>query len=463
MLVREGAALIEGLVHWQYGEENDPTGHRRLAMSVLAEALRAVDPAEAVRRCLRLQGETLFVGAETYNLRRFRGIYVIGGGKASVAMAMAVEEILGDRIIAGLVNTKYGYTAPTARVAINEAGHPLPDENGLRGGRRMLELVEAAGEDSLVFCLISGGGSALLVSPAEGLTLADKQGLTNLLLRCGATINEINTLRKHLSRMKGGNLARLAYPATLVSLILSDVVGNPLDVIASGPTVPDTSTFADAYNVLERYGILDQVPPAVLRHLRQGLAGEIPDTPKPGDPVFAKGQNLLVASNEIASEAAVAKAKELGFNTLFLTSFVEGEAREVAKFEAALAREVARSGRPLARPACIVAGGETTVTVRGQGKGGRNQELCLAAAMKISGIENVAIISLATDGSDGPTDAAGAVADGETLARAAGKGLDPWHYLANNDSYTLFAQIGDLLVTGPTNTNVNDLVFVFAF
>lgn len=430
---------------------------------VLAEALRAVDPAEAVRRHLRLEGDTLSVGNEAYDLRCYRQVYVIGGGKASVAMAQAVEEVLGDRITSGLVNTKYGYTASLRHIGIIEAGHPLPDESGQRGGRRMLELMEQAGADSLVICLISGGGSALLVSPADGLTLADKQELTKSLLRCGATINELNSLRKHLSRMKGGNLARLAYPARIVSLLLSDVVGNPLDVIASGPTVPDKSTFADAYGVLERYGVVDQVPEPVLAHLRRGLAGEIPETPKPGDPIFANVQNLLVASNEIAADAALEKAKELGFNTLYLSNFVEGEAREIAKFEAALAREVARTGRPVPRPACIIAGGETTVTVRGQGKGGRNQELCLAAALKISGLEDVAIISMATDGSDGPTDASGAIADGKTLERAAAKGLDPWTYLANNDSYEFFRQTGDLLITGPTNTNVNDLLFVFAF
>lgn len=453
----------EALKDWQYGQEHDQRGQRAKAVQVLAEALRAVDPAEAVRRRLRLVGDDLFVGDVAYDLRRFRQVYVVGGGKASVAMAQAVEEVLGDRITAGLVNTKYGYTAPLRYVDVNEAGHPLPDDNGLRGGQRMLELVERAGDDALVICLISGGGSALLVSPVEGVSLGDKQELTNLLLRCGATINEMNALRKHLSRMKGGNLARLAYPARVVSLILSDVVGNPLDVIASGPTVPDTSTFAEAYGVLQRFGIVDEAPGAVIAHLRRGLAGEIPDTPKPGDPAFERVQNVLVASNEIAAEAAVARARELGFNTLFLTNFIEGEAREVAKVMAALAREVARSGKPVPRPACLISGGETTVTVRGKGLGGRNQELCLAAALKIGGLPDVAIISLATDGSDGPTDASGAIADGHTLARAAARGLDPWAYLANNDSYHFFRQLDDLLITGPTNTNVNDLIFIFAF
>ena len=454
---------MDAIREWRYGQGHDTSGHRTQAMQVLAAALRAVDPAEAVRRKLRLEGQTLFVGDEAYDLNRYREIYVVGGGKASVAMAQAVEEVLGDRITDGMVNTKYGYTAPLKRIAINEAGHPVPDDNGLGGGRRMLELAERAGENALVICLISGGGSALLVSPVEGITLADKQQLTQALLRCGATINEINSLRKHLSYMKGGNLARIAYPARIAALILSDVVGNPLDVIASGPTVPDTSTFAEAYDVLLRYDIIDQVPAEVLAHLRRGLAGEIADTPKPGDPVFASVQNLLVASNEIAAEAAVDQARKLGFNTLFLTNFIEGEAREVAKVMAALAREVDRSGRPVARPACIVSGGETTVTIRGKGKGGRNQELSLAAALKIAGIPAVAVISLATDGSDGPTDASGAVVDGETVERAKVAGLDPWTYLAANDSYNFLERLDDLLITGPTNTNVNDLIFVFAF
>ncbi|MHB1006225.1 MAG: glycerate kinase type-2 family protein [Chloroflexota bacterium] len=454
---------MDAIREWRYGQGHDASGNRAKAMQVLAQALCAVDPAEAVRRRLRLDGQTLFIGDEACDLNRYREIYVVGGGKASVAMARAVEEILGDRITNGIVNTKYGYTAPLRRIAVNEAGHPVPDENGLEGGRRMLELAERAGDDALVICLISGGGSALLVSPVEGITLADKQQLTQALLGCGATINEINSLRKHLSRMKGGNLVRIAYPARVVSLILSDVVGNPLDVIASGPTVPDTSTYAEAYDVLQRYGIVEQVPAAILAHLRRGLAGELQDTPKPGDPMFANVQNLLVASNEIAAEAAVSEARALGFNTLFLTNFIEGEAREVAKVMAALAREIDRSGRPVARPACIVSGGETTVTIRGKGKGGRNQELSLAAALKVAGISDMAVISLATDGSDGPTDASGAVADGETAARAKAAGLDPWAYLAANDSYNFFARLDDLLITGPTNTNVNDLIFVFAF
>ncbi len=429
---------------------------------VLAAALKAVDPRQAVLNCISLDGDTFQVADRSYDLGRYRKIYVIGGGKASVAMAQAVEEVLGSRITDGLVNTKYGYMAPLERIRINEAGHPVPDDNGMQGGRQMLDMARNADADSLVICLISGGGSALLVSPVEGITLADKQALTQELLRCGATINEINSLRKHLSEMKGGNLARIASPAPIISLILSDVVGNPLDVIASGPTVPDTSSFSDALDVLRRYGIIERIPGVVLRHLERGAAGEIDDTPKEGDEIFDGVQNVLVASNEIAAAAAEATARSLGFNTLFLTNFIEGEAREVAKVFAAMAREIDRSGKPLARPACVIAGGETTVTLHGKGKGGRNQEFSLAAALKIEGLRNVVMVSLATDGSDGPTDASGALVDGVTIRRARQLGLDPYRYLADNDSFHFFEQTGDLLLTGPTNTNVNDLLFVFA-
>jgi glycerate 2-kinase len=289
------------------------------------------------------------------------------------------------------------------------------------------------------------------------------KSLTDAFLRCGATINEINAVRKHLSQTKGGNLARLAHPAEIASLILSDVVGNPLDVIASGPTVADTTTFADAYGVIEKYSLLEVLPRPIVERLRQGAEGLIPETPKVGAEAFTRTHNLIIASNEVAAEAAMAKAEGLGFHTLLLSTFVEGEAREVAKVFAALAKEILHSGRPVSRPACVVAGGETTVTIRGKGLGGRNQEMALSAALEIAGLEEVMIIPLATDGTDGPTDAAGAIADGSTLRRAQEAGLSAPQYLADNDSYHFFQQLGDLLITGPTNTNVNDLTFTFVF
>jgi glycerate 2-kinase len=444
--------------------KNGKTRERReRALAVLSAALAAVDPINAIRRQVSLSYEILRIGQRIYDLRRYRNIYVIGGGKASGSMAQAVEEILGQRVTDGLVNVKYGYGAKTEIIRLNEAGHPIPDAAGMTGMKQMAELARKATDEDLVICLISGGGSALMTLPVEGIILADMRSLTDAFLRCGATINEINAVRKHLSQTKGGNLARLAYPAEIVSLILSDVVGNPLDVIASGPTVADTTTFADAYGVIEKYGLLEDLPASIVEHLRRGKAGLVAETPKEGAESFTRTHNLIIASNEVAAEAAIAKAGELGFHALLLSTFVEGEAREVAKVFAAVAREIIKSGRPVPRPACVVAGGETTVTVRGSGMGGRNQEMALSAALEIASLEDVMVIPLATDGSDGPTDAAGAIADGTTLQRAQDVGLSAIRYLADNDSYHFFQQLGDLLVTGPTNTNVNDLTFTFVF
>jgi len=436
---------------------------REKLLPILSAALAAVDPVTAVKRHMSLVGDELRIGERIYDLGQYQGIYVIGGGKAGGSMAKATEEILDDRLTVGVINTKYGYLAKTEIVRINEAGHPIPDAAGVQGAKEMAGLAARASDGDLVICLISGGGSALMTLPVEGITLADMEVLTAALLRCGATINEINAIRKHLSQIKGGNLSRLAYPAEVVSLILSDVVGNPLDVIASGPTVPDSSSYAQAYDVIERYGILHEVPSSVVEHLRRGKEGIIPETPKEDDAAFAKTYNLIIASNEVAAQAAMAKAQEIGFNTALLSTFVEGEAREVAHVFSAIAKEIAHSGHPVSRPACVVAGGETTVTIRGEGKGGRNQELALAAAVQIDGLDEATIIALATDGTDGPTDAAGAIADGSTLIRAREKDLSASDYLANNDSYHFFEALGDLIITGPTNTNVNDLTFVFVF
>jgi hydroxypyruvate reductase len=374
-----------------------------------------------------------------------------------------VVEILGDRVSEGWVNVKYGYLTDASlppEVIVHQAGHPIPDDAGQSGAGRVLDLARAAGKRDLVFCLISGGGSALLPLPVEGITLADLQALTDALLGCGATINEINAVRKHCSQIKGGQLARAAHPAEVVALMLSDVVGNPLDVIASGPTVPDRTTFADAQSVLEKYGIADAVPESIVHHLRQGIEGRVPETPKPGDPLFDGVQNEVIGSNAIAAQAALTQAEALGFNTLLLSTYIEGEAREVAKVMAAIAKSLSVEGWPCAKPACLIAGGETTVTLQGEGKGGRNQELALAAAIALDGWEGVTIVALATDGTDGPTDAAGAIIDGTTVARAGAAGMSAEAYLARNDSYTFFDRLGDLIRTGPTNTNVNDLTFV---
>ena len=436
---------------------------RERALAILSAALASVDPVVAVRRYLSLEGDSLCVSGRIYDLSRFRHIYVVGAGKASGAMAQALEEILGERLTSGLVNVKYGYLAPTQRVRLQEAGHPLPDEAGLSATGKIVDLLRETGEDDLVICLISGGGSALLASPGEGISLEEVKRLTEALLRCGATINEINAVRKHISQVKGGRLARLAHPASLITLILSDVVGDPLDMIASGPTVPDSTTYAEAWQVLERYELIEEIPPTIVRHLELGKAGQVEETPKDGDAAFERTYNLIIGSNRQAALAAVEKAQELGFNALLLTTYLEGEAREVAKVLAALAKEVVQYGQPVSLPACLVLGGETTVTIKGEGKGGRNQEMALASALAIEGMEDILILCAATDGSDGPTDAAGAIAEGDTVARARELGLDARAYLANNDSYHFFQALGDLIITGPTNTNVNDLAMVFVF
>ena len=436
---------------------------RRQIVAILQAALESVDPAAAVRRQLRREGDTLWASDVGYDLGEVGRIFVVGAGKAGAPMAWAVEEVLGDRISSGQVTVKYEHLLSTRIVMLQEAGHPIPDEAGVAGSRAIVRLLESAEEDDLVICLISGGGSALMTLPIDGISLADTKAVTGSLLRAGATINEINAIRKHLDQLKGGQLARLAYPARTVSLILSDVVGNPLDVIASGPTVPDTSSFAEAYGLLQRHELLEEVPQSVVSHLRRGTSGEVAETPKAGDPAFARTLNLIVASNTIAAEAAERAAHDAGMHTMLLSTYIEGEAREVGKVLGALAKEVLASGRPVERPACLIVGGETTVTLRGKGKGGRNQEMALAAALSIQDLEDVTIVCLATDGTDGPTDASGALADGSTIRRAREHGLDPWHLLETNDSYYYFSPLNDLLLTGPTNTNVNDLAFVFVW
>lgn len=415
---------------------------RRQAVAIFQAALAAADPAEAVMRYLRRR-----------NLSRYRNIYVVGAGKAGASMARAAERVLGRRIAGGLINVKYGHVARLRRVELNECGHPVPDERGVEGARRIAEIAAAAGRDDMVLCLVSGGASALLPYPAPPVTLAEKQDVTRLLLNCGANIHEINTIRKHISAIKGGQLARLAAPAAVEALLLSDVIGDDLDVIGSGPAAPDASTFASAAAILRRYGIYDSAPLSVRQRLEGGMRGEIAETPKPDDPLFARVRNTVVGSNRLALDAAARRARALGFHTLVLASGIQGETREVARVHAAIAREIVETGRPVKPPACIVTGGETTVTIKGDGLGGRNQEFVLAAALDIAGLPGTVVLSAGTDGTDGPTDAAGAIADGDTLRR----GPDARAYLDRNDSYHYFEALGDLLITGPTNTNVADV------
>ncbi|MBI4530604.1 MAG: glycerate kinase [Candidatus Latescibacteria bacterium] len=430
---------------------------RRDALAIFRAAVAAVDPGTCVKRVVDLRGETLTVAGMTYALSCYDEVVVIGAGKASPAMAGAMEEMLGDRICAGMINTKYGHGRPLRRIEVNECGHPIPDHRGVEGTEKMLRLVEQARERSLVICLISGGGSALLPAPPEGISLTDKQETTSLLLASGASIGEMNVVRKHLSQVKGGQLARTAAPATVVTLVLSDVIGDPLDVIASGPTVPDRSTFAECTAILERYDLTHNVPDGVQHRIRGGIAGQIEETPKPGDPVFERCRATVIGNNRIALKAAKQEAEGSGYRTLVLSSVVRGEAREAALFFTAIGQEILTSREPIAPPACLIAGGETTVTVRGKGKGGRNQEFVLAGAIAIADVERTILFSAGTDGTDGPTDVAGAIADGWTVKRAHVKGMDPSHFLKENDAYPFFRALDDLIITGPTGTNVMDI------
>ncbi len=427
------------------------------ALNIFQAGLDAVAPGRAIAgHCHRL-GNHLTMGGTVYDLSEYKKVFVVGGGKAGAAMAAGLEKILDDRISDGIISVKYGHLAKLNRIKLVEAGHPVPDSNGEKAAQAILGLAESATADDLVICLISGGGSALMPLPGRGLNLADKQKTTGVMLSCGATIHEINTIRKHLSNIKGGMLARAASPATLVSLILSDVVGDDLDVIASGPCVADSSTYADCMAIITGYGIEGDLPETVVSHLKSGRSGQIPETPKAGDPAFEQTCNLIIGRNMDAVNAAKSAAENLGYPTLVLSSMIQGETRDVACVHGAIAREALKTGNPMAPPLCILSGGETTVTIKGKGLGGRNQEFALAAAMDIAGYKTITILSGGTDGTDGPTDAAGAVADGTTVARAAALGMNPHQYLADNDAYHFFEGLGDLIKTGPTNTNVMDV------
>lgn len=427
------------------------------ARAIFQAGLEAVAPAPAVKKTLEVHAEELRVDDAAYSLEEMEGIRVVGMGKASAAMAGPLEEMLEDRVRSGVVVVKYGHGLPLKQIRVMEAGHPVPDLAGQAGAQEIIRVLSEAGPRDLVFCLISGGGSALSPAPVPGITLGDKQEVTRLLLASGATIHEMNTVRKHISRLKGGQLARLAHPARVVSLILSDVVGDDLDVIASGPTVPDPGTYRDALYVLERRGLLGRLPASIPAHLQAGARGDIPETPKPGDPALSRVQNLIVGSNALALRAAQEKALELGYFTLTPSGFQEGEARKVGQGHVDLARSIRTGAHPAPHPVCVLTGGETTVTLRGNGAGGRNQELALAAALAMEGMEGVVLLSAGTDGTDGPTDAAGAMVDGTTTARGRDAAMDASDYLARNDSYHFFRPLGDLLMTGPTLTNVMDL------
>ncbi len=436
---------------------------RRDALSIFHAALEAAEAGSAVRRHLKLSRGILKVGEVRIPLGDFDRVFFAGVGKAATEMAAAVEQILGPALTGGLALTKQGHSKlRLRRIRIREAAHPIPDEHGIEASREVIELLRELNARDLLVVAVSGGASALLSAPADPISLADKQQTTDLLLRAGANIRELNAVRKHLSVLKGGRLAALAYPATVVGLLLSDVIGDPLDIIGSGITAPDPTTFADALAVLGKFDLLDRVPRAVRQHLERGLRGSISETPKPGDPLFQNVHNVVVGSNRLALEAAAKQAKALGYRTILLSSTMQGETREVARVHAQILREVVDFGDPICRPACVLSGGETIVTVRGAGKGGRNQEFALAAAIDIQDLADVLVLSAGTDGTDGPTDAAGAISTGETIGRAANLDLDPFQYLAANDSYRFFDAMGDLIRTGPTGTNVMDIHLMLA-
>ena len=451
-MIKNTAQLIENI------QDETLQRLRHDACIILVSALKAVDPKEAILNALSLEGDILSFNGESIDLSKISRIFVVGGGKAGGLMTRAIESILGNKIEGGIVNVIKGTerSVKVNKVELWGASHPIPCNEGEKGIDRMLDMTNGLTPRDLVITLISGGGSALMPYPASGISLSDLQETTNLLLRAGSNINELNAVRKHLSGFKGGQFARHVAPAKILTLILSDVIGDPLDTIASGPTAPDDSTFVQARNVLDKYALLDKLPGNVLERINAGLNGLVPETPKRDDPIFDGIHNLVIANNSKAAQAAMSTAEGLGYNPMILSTFIEGEARQVGLMFAGIAQEEQSSGLPLPKPAAIIIGGETTVTVNGEGKGGRNQEVALGAIHKMKGL-NAVLATLGTDGIDGPTDASGALVDGKSLERAMELGLDPDSFLKENDAYNFFDGLNDLIFTGPTGTNVNDL------
>jgi len=454
-------AVLQLLAH--ECERNAPAiPNRQNLLDIFNAALAAVDPYYAVLKATRFEHNQLQIAGAKYGLESYERIIVVGAGKATARMALAIETLLGERISAGLIVVKDGHTVPLAIIEQVEAAHPVPDEAGQTGTRRILEMVRAAGEKTLVVCLLSGGASALLVAPVDGVSLQDKQEVTSLLLKAGASIDELNAVRKHLSAVKGGRLAQAAFPAQVVTLLLSDVIGDRLDVIASGPTAPDGSTFDQARAVIAKYRLEEKIPARISDYLKKGADRQVPETVKHGDRCLDKTHNVIVGAIGLALDAAAEKSRQLGFAAKIISAVLQGEARAAARFLAQTAT-TALAGLQAGERSCLLCGGETTVTVSGTGKGGRNQELALAFALEIEGLEGVSMLSAGTDGSDGPTDAAGALVDGQTAARARGLGIDPLRHLENNDSYMFFREYDarsggrSHFITGPTGTNVMDM------
>ena len=434
---------------------------RPVLTKMLRHALASVHAGQALRRAVRKDGDELTIGRRHYDLRDYERVVVVGAGKAAAAMATAIEPLLGRHLDGGFVIVKYGHELPTKRIAVAEAGHPLPDQHGVVAARRLMALVSGLSARDLLIVLLSGGASSLMAAPVSGLTLNDKQHVTNQLLRCGAGIAEINAVRKHLSQVKGGRLAAMS-DATVVTLILSDVIGDDLSAIGSGPTVPDPTTYRDAVRCLRRYHLWSSAPPSVRKHLTSGVEGRVDETPKAGAQVFRRMHHEIIGNHAVALDALTSTARAAGWRILRLPPFTK-EACKAGADMGALAKRILRRQRPLPRPCCVVAGGETTVSVTGSGTGGRAQEFAVAAAKAIAGLPRVYVAAIATDGTDGPTDAAGALVCGETWSRAVRKGIDLDAALTRNNTYAALKRLSCHITTGPTATNVNDLYLLFVF
>lgn len=431
---------------------------REDAEAIIQHIIKAVDPENAIRGLVSRSDSTLTVGPVSYNLDDYDRIEILAGGKAACPMARATLGILDDYAHSGLVCTKYGHASDLGNIEIIEAAHPVPDENSVICANRTLEKARSLRENDLAIVLISGGASAIWCAPVESVSLEDKRAATSALLACGADIHEMNCIRKHLSVIKGGRLAEAAHPARVISLMLSDVTGDDMTSIASGPTVPDPTTFENALDIISKHGIEAKLPHSVIAYLKQGAKNPGMETPKSSDGKFGDDFQLIVGSNSHALNAAQDIGKSLGYDIEVLKEPLTGEAREAAVFLCDKAKKITKS--PSDRPRMIVAGGETTVTLRGNGRGGRNQEMALQAALELDGFPNICFVSFGTDGNDGPTDAAGAVAGSSTVRRAEEMGIDPKDHLRNNDSYNFFKPLNDLVMTGPTGTNVMDIQLV---
>lgn len=430
-----------------------------LCEQIFLAGVESVMPQQIIKSQVVVKDNHLFIGDVKINLKVFKNIYVVGAGKASAMMAVEIENILGNRITSGHVVVKYHHRKELKSIEVTEAGHPFPDDNGYAATKRILEITRRATKNDLVICLLSGGGSALLADWPPGSTINDLISLNHLLLNSGADIKDINTVRKHVSKVKGGQLAKAVYPAKLVTLILSDVIGDPLDSIASGPTVPDSTTFGEAISVLKKFHLHPRIPDALADYLKRGSEGILPETPKPGDRIFKNTHNFIIGSNRIALEACRRKATEEGLNTFIITSELEGDSIEAANKITDTSLSFQKD-KKIKKPCCLLFGGETTIKITGFGIGGRNQHIALYAALLLKDQKGITLLSAGTDGNDGPTDVAGAVVDVRTFEEAAKKDLGIEKYLNNFDSFHFFQKAGGQVITGPTMTNVMDIIVV---